>query len=127
MEYVCTGATLRCSMGTTLAKLMATPKRVSLIGQDQANISDFVSMVNVPSFGLCRSLRYPPTASATSAASGALTPMPCVPSTCPMWKAIDSNSLVCGFPALLKLSTLKCAFGGTISIIDPGQKKEAKK
>lgn len=127
MEYVCTGATLKCSMGTSNSKLTATPKNVSLVGNDQANIADFVSMVNVKSFGKCRSLAYPPTASATAANYGRLTPMPCVPGTCPKWGAVDPNSLLCGEPALLKPSTLRCMYGGTISIVSPGQSKEIKK
>lgn len=126
MEYVCTGATLKCTMGTSCPKLKATPKNVSLTGKDQANIADFVSMVNIPSFGRCRSLGYPPTASATAANHGKLTPMPCVPGTCPKWKAIDKDSLICGEPALLKPATLKCMYGGTISIVNPGQTLEIK-
>ena len=86
MEYVCTGATLKCTMGTSCPKLKATPKNVSLTGKDQANIADYVSMKNVPSFGRCRSLGYPPTASATAANHGKLTPMPCVPGSCQKWK-----------------------------------------
>lgn len=126
MEYVCTGATLKCTMGTSCPKLKATPKNVSLTGKDQANIADYVSIKNVPSFGRCRSLGYPPTASATAANHGKLTPMPCVPGTCPKWKAIDKDSLICGEPALLKPATLKCMYGGTISIVDPGQTLEIK-
>ncbi len=126
MKYVCTGATLKCTMGTSTTKLKATPKNVSLTGENQANIADYVSMVNVPSFGKCRSLGYPPTASATAANHGKLTPMPCVPGTCPKWKAMDKDSLICGEPALLEPATLKCMYGGTISIVSPGQMLEIK-
>lgn len=126
MKYVCTGATLKCTQGTSCPKLKATPKSVSLTGEDQANIADYVSMKNIPSFGRCRSLGYPPTASATAANHGKLTPMPCVPGTCPKWKAIDKDSLICGEPALLEPATLKCMYGGTISIVNPGQTLEIK-
>ena len=126
MKYVCTGATLKCTMGTSTAKLKATPKNVSLTGKEQANIADYLSMKNVPSFGECRSLSYPPTASATAANHGKLTPMLCVPGTCPKWKAIDKDSLICGEPALLETSTLKCIYGGTISIVNPAQSLEIK-
>lgn len=127
MEYICTGAKLKCTMGTDLATLRATPKYVTLTGKDQANIADYTSMVNVSGFGRCRSLAYPPTASATAAHHGHLTPMPCVPGTCLKWSTVDPNSLVCGEPALLKPATLKCNFGGTISIVSPGQNLEIKK
>ena len=126
MKYVCTGATLKCTMGTSCPKLIATPKDVSLTGKDQANVADYVSMKNVPSFGRCRSLGYPPTASATAANHGRLTPMPCVPGTCPKWQVVDKDSLICGEPALLEPATLQCMYGGTISIISSGQKLEIK-
>lgn len=126
MKYVCTGATLQCTMGTSCPKLIATPKNVSLTGKDQANVADYVSMKNVPSFGRCRSLGYPPTAAATAANHGKLTPMPCVPGTCPKWQAIDKDSLICEEPALLEPATLKCVYGGTISIVNPGQSLEIK-
>lgn len=127
MEYVCTGAKLRCTMGTGQSTLKATPKNVILDGKNQANIADYVSMVNVPGFGKCRSLGYPPTASATAAHHGHLTPMPCVPGTCPKWSAVDANSIVSGEPALLKQATLRCSYGGTISIVNSGQNLEIKK
>ena len=126
MKYVCTGATLKCTMGTSCPKLIATPKNVSLTGKDQANVADYVSMKNVPSFGRCRSLGYPPTASATAANHGRLTPMPCVPGTCPKWQVVDKDSLICGEPALLEPATLKCMYGGTISIVSSGQSLEIK-
>lgn len=126
MKYVCTGATLKCTMGTASSKLVATPKDVSLTGQDQANVADYVPMKNVPGFGRCRSLRYHPTAAATAANQGKLTPMPCVPGTCQRWKTIDRDSLICGEPALLEPATLQCMYGGTISIVNPGQSLEIK-
>lgn len=113
-------------MGTSCPKLRATPKNVSLTGKDQANIADYVSIKNIPSFGRCRSLGYPPTAAATAANYGKLTPMPCVPGTCPKWQAIDKDSLICGEPALLEPATLKCVYGGTISIVNPRQSLEIK-
>ena len=126
MKYVCTGATLKCTMGTSCPKLIATPKNVSLTGKDQANVADYVSMKNVPSFGRCRSLGYPPTASATAANHGKLTPMPCVPGTCPKWQVVDKGSLICGEAALLEPATLRCVYGGIISIVNPGQSLELK-
>lgn len=124
MKYVCTGAVLQCSMGTASCKLRATPKNVTLEGKDQANISDAKPIINVSGFGKCRSLGYPPTASATAANYGRLTPMPCVPEPVPMWSVVDSNSLVCGYPALLMSATLQCTCGGIITIADAGQDLE---
>lgn len=122
--YVCTGAVLHCTQGTGNSSLSATPKCVSLCSQDQANITDHISMMNVKSFGRCRSLAYPPTASATAANLGRLTPMPCVPGTMANWSAVDSNSQIGGQPALLNTAKLRCIYGGEITIVNPGQQLE---
>lgn len=122
--YVCSGAVLKCTFGTSNGSLVATPKMVSLCGHQQANIADHVSMANIRPFGRCRSLAYPPTAGATAAHHGHLTPMPCVPGTPARWSIVDVNSRVCGQPALLNTAKLRCVFGGIISIINPGQTLE---
>lgn len=122
--YVCTGAVLRCSKGTSPGRLTATSKRVSLCEKDQANITDHISLKNISSFGLCRSLTYPPTATATSANFGTLTPMPCVPGTCMNWSVVDEHSILAGSPALLNRAKLSCMYNGTISIVNAGQSLE---
>lgn len=122
--YVCTGAVLHCTQGTSNSSLSAMPKCVSLCNEDQANITDHISMVNVKPFGRCRSLTYPPTASATAAHYGHLTPMPCVPGTMTNWTAVDPDSQMGGQPALLDTAKLRCIYGGEITIVNPGQQLE---
>lgn len=122
--YVCSGAVLKCSYGTSNGLLSATPKSVSLCSKDQANIGDHISMVNIKPFGKCRSLGYPPTAAATSAHHGHLTPMPCVPGTTSNWSTVDANSILVGKPALINTAKLRCIYGGQITIINPGQSLE---
>lgn len=122
--YTCSHAVLRCTKGTSDGSLVASPKSVSLCGQQQANIGDHVSMVNIRPFGRCRSLGYPPTAAATSAHHGHLTPMPCVPGTPGTWSIVDANSIISGKPALLNTAKLRCVYGGEISIVNPGQSLE---
>lgn len=122
--YTCSGAVLRCTQGTSNGSLVATPKCVSLCTHQQCNIGDHISMANVRPFGRCRSLGYPPTAAATAAHHGHLTPMPCVPGTPFAWSVVDANSLLCGKPALLNTSKLRCVYGGEISIVNPGQSLE---
>ncbi len=119
--YTCSGAVLRCTHGTSDATLVTTPKSVSLCGQQQGNVADHVPMANIRPFGRCRSLAYPPTAGATAAHHGHLTPMPCVPGTPTEWSIVDADSIVCGRPALLHTARLKCIYGGTITIVNPGQ------
>lgn len=116
---------MKCSMGTSQAKLTVLPSRtVFLTGQPQANISDHLSMVNLAPFGRCRSLGFPATASATAAAHGKLTPMPCMHNTPFPWMEGKNDYIVKGDPALLKSSTCQCMWGGTISITDDGQHGE---
>lgn len=121
-SYVCSGAVMKCSMGTSSANLTVLPSRtVFLAGQPQANISDHKSMVNLAPFGLCVSLAFPPTAAATAAALGVLTPMPCMHNTTSPWTVGKPDNLIQGQPALLKSSTCQCQWGGTISLTTDGQ------
>lgn len=112
-------------MGTSPAKLTVLPSRtVVLTGQPMANISDHQTMVNLAPFGLCRSLSFPATASATAAALGTLTPMPCMHNTPAPWMGGKLDTLLQGQPALLRTCKCQCMWGGTISIIDDGQHGE---
>lgn len=121
-SYVCSGAMMRCTMGTSPANLTVLPVRtVNLTGPPMANISDHKSMVNLAPFGLCRSLGFPPTASATAAAHGHLTPMPCMHNTPAPWMGGKMDYLIKGQPALLKSCKCQCMWGGTISLVTDGQ------
>ena len=108
-SLVCSGATMKCTMGTSQAKLTVLPTRtVFLTGKPQANISDHLSMVNLAPFGNCRSMAFPATASATAAAQGTLTPMPCMHNTPFPWMGGKNDYIIKGDPALLKSSTCQC-------------------
>lgn len=121
-SYVCSGATMKCTMGTSTARLTVLPIRtVFLTGQPMANISDHLTMVNLAPFGRCRSLGFPATAAATAAHHGHLTPMPCMHNTPFPWMNGKNDYFVKGDPALLKSSTCQCMWGGTISLITDGQ------
>lgn len=122
-SYVCSTAKIKCTNGDKISKLTVLPDRtIWLTGEPQANISDHRSMVNIAPFGKCHTTAYPPTASATAAAHGKLTPMPCVPNTPFPWMDGKNDVILKGQPALLKSSTCKCVWGGTISITFDGQK-----
>lgn len=121
-SYVCSGATMKCTMGTSTARLTVLPIRtVFLAGQPMANISDHLTMVNLAPFGRCRSLGFPATAAATAAHHGHLTPMPCMHNTPFPWMNGKNDYIVKGDPALLKSSTCQCMWGGTISLVTDGQ------
>ena len=120
-EYVVMGATLECSMGSASSKLIVLPvHRVQLKGKFRANISDGKPFVNILPFGQCKSLANPAVASATAAAQGTLTPMPCTP-VCTMWMGGKTNVLVDNMPALLNSDKIVCSFAGMIKINDSGQ------
>ena len=104
-SYVCSGATMKCTMGTSTARLTVLPIRtVFLTGQPMANISDHLTMVNLAPFGRCRSLGFPATAAATAAHHGHLTPMPCMHNTPFPWMGGKMDYIIKGDPALLKSS-----------------------
>lgn len=124
-SYVCSGAMMKCTMGTAPAKLTVLPTRTAdLTGKPQANISDHKTMVNLAPFGLCRSLAFPQTAAATAAALGTLTPTPCMHNTPDPWMGGKNDYLTKGQPTLLKSSICQCKWGGIISIINDGQEGE---
>jgi len=113
---------MKCTMGTSQAKLTVLPDRVTdLTGKSQANISDHKSFVNLAPFGRCRSMGFPATASATAAAQGTLTPMPCMHNTPIPWMGGKLDYLIKGQPALLKSCKCQCMWGGTISLVTDGQ------
>lgn len=75
-------------------------------------------MANIPPFGMCTSLANPTVASATSAAMGVLTPMPCTPLfSIPTWAATSTKVFIGGMPAVLDRSTLTCMYGGQIKVV----------
>ena len=120
-KTVCMGAPMKCSMGMTPAPLVVLPPRNSMIqGRFVANIMDNKPMVNIPTFGMCRSLANPTVASATSAAYGVLTPMPCVPCTTAPWAPGNPQVLTQGFPTLTNTSKLMCRWGGVIDFANSG-------
>lgn len=121
-EYVNHGAKIKCSCGSKIANLQVLPDRtVILTDGHYANISDHQSMVNIPPFGVCRSLKYPPTKSATDVHHGSLTPMPCKPGTYSVWENGNDSYIIRNFPALLTCSSCRCIYGGVITIVTDGQ------
>ena len=122
----CMGASLQCiPFGLTPSSLIVTPKGslVTAAGPLAATIMDFVPLVNIPPFGMCRSILNPVVASATAAAFGVLTPMPCVPAPIGPWKPGALKVKINNIPALTSTSICNCMWGGVIQIINAGQFK----
>ena len=118
---VCMGATLKCSFGVAPSQLVVLPQNRVLTVTPDANIMDNKPLVNIMPFGMCSSLANPAVASATTAALGVLTPMPCVPVTPAPWVAGSPTVLIANMPALNNTSTLMCTWGGVIQIVNPGE------
>jgi len=116
------GANLTCSFGMAPSSLVVLPKSQTMAESNPAaNIMDNLPMVNIPPFGMCTSMSNPAVAAATAAALGVLTPMPCTPVTAAPWAPGSPTVLVANMPALTNSSMCNCAFGGVITISNPGQ------
>src|SRR5271165_6358139 len=119
---VCMGAMLMCTMGMAPSSLVVLPtNRVLTDEMPDANIMDFIPMVNIMPFGVCMSPANPMVAAATAAAMGVLTPMPCIPMTVAPWVPGAPTVLLAEMPTLDNTSTLMCMWAGVISIVMPGE------
>jgi hypothetical protein len=118
---VVSGASLACPLGTTPSVLTTTPPPVVVATAPAAAVTDAVPGANIAPFGMCTTPTNPAVASATAAASGVLTPVPCVPVVTGPWSPGSSSVRLQGRPALTPSSTCRCAWGGTIAVTAPGQ------
>lgn len=53
--------------------------------------------------------------------AGVLTPQPCIPVIAGTWTAVQTKCIAGGKPCLTTGATAVCSYGGTLSIINPGQ------
>ncbi len=111
---------MQCSFGMAPSSFMVVdPTRPLVQNKPIGNIMDNKPMMNIMPFGMCQSMTNPTVASATAAAAGVLTPMPCIPVIAAPWtpggKPMISNS-----PALIDNCKCMCNWGGQISVTMPG-------
>lgn len=119
------GASLMCTFGAAPSTLVVLPdKLTNFENKPAATIMDNKPMANIPPFGVCMSLSNPITAAQTAAALGVLTPGVCTPMTVAPWMPGSSTVMIKNQPALTNASTCNCAYGGVISITNPGATKE---
>ena len=119
--FITTGSMMMCSFGAAPSALNVLPTNKTMIGTPAANIMDNKPIVNIPPFGVCMSLANPTVASATAAALGVLTPMPCIPNTVAPWVPGAATVILGGMPALNNTSTCTCMWGGVITFTSPAQ------
>ena len=117
---VTAGAQLTCTFGSAPSALVITPQnKVAAGNKPVGTIMDKIPMTNIMPFGVCSSLSNPTVSSATSAAQGVLTPMPCIPVIPAPWTPGSPTVKVGDMPALTDSCKLMCNWGGQISIL-PG-------
>lgn len=102
--YVCDGATLKCSQGSTPGKLRVLAKRPTVGGKPGSNITDNAPMANVTPFGVCK-----------------ITNKACVMPGLAGWEEYFRNTRLGEAPALLDCCTNRCAMGGEIKVSHHGQ------
>ena len=106
----------QCSFGVAPAPLTVTSQTTVLDSNMPA-----ATIMDIPkppmTFGMCSSLANPTVASATAAAMGVLTPMPCIPACAAPWAPGSPTVLVCNKPALNNSSKCMCNWGGVISVV----------
>ena len=108
-------ALCQCTFGTLAAPLLVTSQTTVLCSNLMA--ATIMDMPKLPmTFGMCSSMSNPTVASATAAASGVLTPMPCVPACTAPWATGSPTVMIGGKPALNNSSKCICSYGGVISI-----------
>jgi hypothetical protein len=103
------------------SSLVVQPTNMVMAGAPAANIMDFKPNVNIMPFGMCQSMANPQVASATAAAQGVLTPMPCMPVTTSPWAPGSPMVMIANQPALNDSSICNCAWAGVIKVNSPGQ------
>ncbi len=121
-RIACLGAMLQCSFGmapSTFSVFDPTRPTLTPAKLPIGNIMDNKPIVNIPPFGMCQSMANPTVASATAAAMGTLTPMPCMPVIVAPW-APPGQLRISNFPVLLDNACCMCTWGGQISIKFPG-------
>lgn len=114
-----TGALASCSMGAAPSPVNFLPLPPVLTPTPAGHMLQMIPMLNVMPFGVCISLANPMVASATAAALGVLTPMPCIPVPVGPWTSPAAAMFL--LPAVKASSTLNCAWAGQISLSFPGQ------
>ena len=129
-NVVLKGARIKCTMCDGYSRLIVTDPHAE--GFIEANIKDNQSVLNIPFFGCCNSMKNPSVEYATERNAGVLAPIICVPKIVDPWKNVtEPEKKVRGEDALMSDATLECSWDGIIEIKEeepkPGPKPEKKK
>lgn len=117
--FVCMGANLQCSFGAAPSTLAVNSQTTVLTAsKPAATIMDCKPIANIPPFGMCSCPANPATVKPPPVM---FAPAPCVPVISAPWAPGAPTVLAGGYPALNNSSKLMCAWGGVISVVNPGQ------
>lgn len=123
-KMVSMGASLKCSFGTAPSSMIVLPiNKTTSTFMPCATVADIIPFANILPFAMCQSLANPTVASATAAALGVLTPMPCIPVISAPWSPGSANTTLVNQKALTDNSTCNCTWGGVIEVSSSGQTK----
>lgn len=111
-QVVGLGSIMKCSFGVAPCIFQPMNNQTVIAKVPIGNIID-TSMASIPTFGLCQSMANPTVASATAAALGVLTPMPCTPVISGPW-VCNSHVMIKGSPILTTDAKAFCAYCGVI-------------
>jgi hypothetical protein len=119
-KLVVHGAQLECSQGSSPSQYAVNSDMADSDGKNIGTVMDFVPILNIKAFGMCKTQTNPQVASATAAALGVLTPQPCIPIVTAPWSPGSSISSIDGKKVLTEDSTCKCQWTGSISVKQAG-------
>jgi hypothetical protein len=116
---VCDGATVMCDFAVPPAPipLVVVPEGAEVGAPAPAATVACVQPENIITFGVCGSPENPAVVAAKAVGSPGI---PCKPVLVP-WEPGAPNVLINGIPALTNASICQCIWGGTVTVVDPGQ------
>lgn len=123
-ELLTTGCILACTFGAapSVLDVLEEPGKPAIEGGlVAATIFDMIPDDNILPFGVCTSLENPEVASATAAAEGVLTPMPCEPVVVDPWDPPSAILSYMDMPLASVVSKCMCSWGGEIAVVDPAE------
>lgn len=120
VEVLTVGSTIKCDKAIPpgVSVLVGFPSPASASMMPVLSVMMNKPIVNIVTFGMCNSKTNPAVIAGTAAAQGVHTPMPCLPVIVAPWDNGASNITVGGIQAATKDSTCKCAWGGSVSVVN---------
>jgi hypothetical protein len=99
-------------MGSSTSVLLVQGQGVSAGGSAVGRSADHTALTNIQRFGMC--------SSSSNLGNGGRSGAPCAPAIVSPWIGSPSVSAG-GLPVLTTASQCHCQYGGTISVVSPGQ------